>query len=37
MNKDLKKILINEEEIKKRVCELAEDIMRDFKDEELFL
>ncbi|SHF07191.1 MULTISPECIES: hypoxanthine phosphoribosyltransferase [Caloramator] len=36
MNKDLKKILINEEEIKKRVCELAEDIMRDFKDEELF-
>lgn len=36
MNKDLKKILINEEDIKKRVCELAEDIMRDFKDEELF-
>ncbi|MCX7695762.1 MAG: hypoxanthine phosphoribosyltransferase [Caloramator sp.] len=36
MNKDLQKILINEEEIRRRVCELAEEIMRDFKDEELF-
>lgn len=37
MNKDLKKVLLTEEEIKNRVLELAKEIMDDYKDEELFL
>lgn len=36
MNKDLKKVLLTEEEIKNRVLELAKEIMDDYKDEELF-
>lgn len=36
MNKDLKKVLLTEEEIKNRVLELAKEIMADYKNEELF-
>lgn len=37
MEKDIKKILINEEELMKRIKELGEEITNDYKDKELVL
>lgn len=37
MHKDLKGILVNEEEIQKYVAKLAEDLNRDYKDKEVIL
>ena len=37
MNQDFEKVLISEEEISKKICELAEQINRDYADREIFL